>query len=252
MPGVLVRARSAALDRQRTGRYLAYAAGEVVLIFIGITLAIAFNNRNERLRSVVLARELLAAVQEDLQANIEELDRNAAQDARIIASLDPVIRTLTDGTPWHDSLSIGLVNAGSWASPYLTRSAYESLTELGIQLIASQAVRTGIVSLYESTYAYLLGEQETVLWSFFENQTSPVWVRELERFGTSEGMRFRPKDYSATLATGELLFVTSQHYAVLQRGVRTRQEARDATERMIVLIGDFLDSAQTNALGGAP
>lgn len=51
-----------------------YALGEVVLIFIGISLAIAFQNFNKERRDRIEEKEILRGVKKDLENTIEEFE----------------------------------------------------------------------------------------------------------------------------------------------------------------------------------
>ena len=80
MPGVFKAPRAESIRTHRVVRYLTYAVGEVLLIFIGITLAVAFGNMNEQRRTEDLERQILEAIVRNLEANVVELDRNIDED----------------------------------------------------------------------------------------------------------------------------------------------------------------------------
>lgn len=67
--------RSRMLEEGRIGRYLAYAAGEIVLVVIGILIALQINNWNETRKAVENSRTLLAEFRKDLSTDLEGIDR---------------------------------------------------------------------------------------------------------------------------------------------------------------------------------
>lgn len=60
------------LSQKRIGRYLAYAAGEIVLVVIGILLALYLNNLNQQRLNAEKSEALLGEVLLDLQDLIED------------------------------------------------------------------------------------------------------------------------------------------------------------------------------------
>ena len=242
MPGALSSGRAGAVRRRRVTRYLAYAAGEVALIFLGITLAVAFENANERKRSSELARGLLVAVQADLAANLIELDRNLSEDRAALAALEPLLLHFAARRPWHDSLAAPLAASFPWASPYVATSGYESLKQLGVHLVEAEHVRQAVVGLYEGTYARLEGDQNQAQWAFYENAFLPMRMRELEYVDPLGPRLLRMRDYAASLERGELVYVLAEHRAHMRNGLERKEEARQATERTIEILGDYLSA----------
>jgi len=59
----------------RTGKYLTYAAGEVVLVVIGILIALQINNWNEQRKQSNLEQEYLIALKKEFENNVIEVNR---------------------------------------------------------------------------------------------------------------------------------------------------------------------------------
>ena len=55
-------------------RYLMYAAGEIILVFIGILIALQVNNGNEIRKKEQTAKEILKQIQKDIITSVEEAD----------------------------------------------------------------------------------------------------------------------------------------------------------------------------------
>jgi hypothetical protein len=222
--------------RKRIRHYLAYAAGEVVLIFIGISLALAFQNMNERRRVAALERDLLAVIARNLVANVEELDRNISQDEGALAALEPLLEHFSHKAPWQDSLAVQLGRGMSWSSPYFVSSGYESLKQLGLQVVSNESVRD-----YEGTYARLQNERDRIQWAFFEATLLPVRNRELDVVDAGTGPRaFRVRDYASAMERGELLSALSEHRRYMRQGLIERYAAREETVRAIEAIEAYL------------
>lgn len=63
------------LSEGKTGRYLKYAIGEIVLVVIGILIALQINNWNENRKNNLLEQQLLKALLTEFETNLANLDR---------------------------------------------------------------------------------------------------------------------------------------------------------------------------------
>ena len=61
------------MSENKTGKYLKYAIGEIVLVVIGILLALQINNWNESKKDRQKEQQLLVSLREEFKQNIEEL-----------------------------------------------------------------------------------------------------------------------------------------------------------------------------------
>lgn len=83
----LRRIRQNLLSEGKTGKYLKYAIGEIVLVVIGILIALQINNWNEDRRDQKKEQELLLQLQSEFQSNLKQLDQKIAlRDLMISAS----------------------------------------------------------------------------------------------------------------------------------------------------------------------
>ena len=62
------------MEKNKTGKYLKYAIGEIVLVVIGILIALSINNWNEERKSVNKGKELIRLVYNDLKTDITILN----------------------------------------------------------------------------------------------------------------------------------------------------------------------------------
>lgn len=59
------------MDRNKTGKYLKYAIGEIILVVIGILIALSINNWNENRKQGIAENEFYNGVKDDLQQDLE-------------------------------------------------------------------------------------------------------------------------------------------------------------------------------------
>ena len=74
------RVRQKLLSQKKFKNYLVYAIGEIVLVVIGILIALWLNNLNEARKNKKYERQYLYAIQENVQADISELEGHFRTD----------------------------------------------------------------------------------------------------------------------------------------------------------------------------
>jgi hypothetical protein len=238
MPGALKKARSDGLRGGRYSRYILYGVGEVFLIFVGITLAVGFENSAEDRREAALTSGLLTGVAQDLEANIIDLGGNLAADSVYIASIDRVLAHLDSTEEWNDSVGSELSTALHWSSPFLSTAGYEGLKQAGLHRLPDADVRRRIIHLFESSYGFLIGDVDRAMWTYAEAVTMPLVHTELVRSdsGESAGGRFRPKNLTATRERGDLRSVLLEQRDFIIGGTAVREWALAETETLLSTI----------------
>jgi len=62
------------MEKNKTGKYLKYAIGEIILVVIGILIALSINNWNETQKGKRKATTILEAVRSDMVQDLEEME----------------------------------------------------------------------------------------------------------------------------------------------------------------------------------
>uniref|UniRef100_UPI001FE09E62 DUF6090 family protein n=1 Tax=Maribacter antarcticus TaxID=505250 RepID=UPI001FE09E62 len=57
------------MEKNKTGKYLKYAIGEIVLVVLGILIALSINNWNENRKENKFLKQVYAQIQKDLQVD---------------------------------------------------------------------------------------------------------------------------------------------------------------------------------------
>ena len=230
-----IRRDSVAMGRVR--QYFWYALGEVVLIFFGITLALAFDDwsQERQLREQQVAS--LEDLAENLRGNIASLTSNSQSDLKRLERCRQVILKVEERLLWRPEDGEGFNSCRYWTSPYLQSAAYDSLKARGTDLIANRLVRSSIVALYEETYANLVGDIDREQWGFQDGVFYPVWNRHIRTLpdGTAE-----PSSYDALLASEEFLNLLYNRSSFLSRSIAKQKRTLESTEQVLATIEDEL------------
>ena len=70
-----IKIRQNLLSEGKTGKYLKYALGEIILVVFGILIALQINNWNEERKDSLKEQLFLEQLQEGYQANLAQLDQ---------------------------------------------------------------------------------------------------------------------------------------------------------------------------------
>jgi hypothetical protein len=111
--------RSRLMLDSRAGQYLAYAAGEVVLVIIGILIALQVNNWNTERLEQRRVRELAHVLIKDLESDIEDLGSILLQAQRTLKGVE-MISSYTRGKTLDqiDNLDLAFLVGGLGYRPY--------------------------------------------------------------------------------------------------------------------------------------
>ena len=116
------------MEKNKTGKYLKYAIGEIVLVVIGILIALQINNWNENRKANQQELQLLESLQNEFTFNKNELDRSI-EKAQIIQNR---CETLLKNTGNHEMK--------------LSKTESDSLINWGLTNIITYDPSNGILS----------------------------------------------------------------------------------------------------------
>jgi len=214
--------RIQALRESRIGRYLSYAVGEVLLIFIGITLALMFSNLNEER---LLRKEEIAALKDiadNLESNLFIFDGNMKKDRSSLADCEKILDLIEDRSPWLAEHSLAMWNCRTWSSPYLHSAAYEALRLGGASLISNPMVRNSIINLFDNVYEKYLGDVDEAQVGYEREIWGPVYVRYMRARNRDT---VRPSDYDEFVESGEFRNALERHMYLLDVSLREQEQA---------------------------
>lgn len=147
--------RQRLLKENRLTRYMVYAAGETVLVVIGILIALNVNNWNADRKSRAQERELLEEMRSNLEMDLKDCRYNIRQNGQLRRANAAVLHQLSERIPFSDTLRIHYGNI--WGGTILTTntSAFDNLKSIGFNLISNDSLRRAITRLYSERYRYM-------------------------------------------------------------------------------------------------
>ena len=148
------------IKEKKLKKYLLYAIGEVILIFIGINLAIWFNNWNDGKKAKTEEIQYLNELKSGLTYDLNDIFFNIELHHKAEKSCEIILYNLENDIPYHDSLDLHFAQASNFSASFPKKGAYESLKSIGIGLISNDSLRLKIIDLYEVQFPYALFGQK--------------------------------------------------------------------------------------------
>ena len=133
----------------KTGKYLKYALGEILLVVIGILIALQINNWNEDRKNSIKEKQYLTSFRKDLLTNIHELERVIEKSEFTSMNADSVIlmqRKIIQEAPLYKL--IGQIMSGSGFTVYTSREGTmkDILGSGSLDIIKNDSIRLAIGS----------------------------------------------------------------------------------------------------------
>ena len=191
------------MEKNKTGKYLKYAIGEIVLVVIGILIALSINNWNEERKLLIQEKVILEELDKNLQSNIEILEKYIKTQKKLRSELNMIINHVDRRAPYNDSLGIYLRNVryGDYIS--LVTSAFESLKSVGFNLIRSNELRMKIIHVFN--YYYVQNMKNINIISNVQYQsTHEIFTKSLSFNDDQPKHRAIPNDYTSFLDNNEI------------------------------------------------
>ena len=153
--------RQSLIMENKTGKYLKYAIGEIVLVVIGILIALQINNWNENRKSKILEKKMLSELGKSLEDNCNVMIQDSLLRITWNTSSNIIIKAIENKQDYSDTLNMHFQNARKPGTNLaLSSSGYEGLKNVGFNIITSDELRNNIVELFELTQKSLLEEME--------------------------------------------------------------------------------------------
>ena len=97
------------LSEGKTGKYIKYAIGEIVLVVVGILIALQINNWNEQRKYNKTEEQILIGLEEEFKASLAELKRITELNKKVRKATFDLIQNLRSKDPFEDANKIAKI-----------------------------------------------------------------------------------------------------------------------------------------------
>jgi hypothetical protein len=227
------------MEKNKTGKYLKYAVGEIILVVIGILIALQINNWNENQKKQQFEITILKNIQEDILAdkidsglNLQYLKETFKNEDLLLNFLLSDSQITPDNISYVDALGIDLIAVFHNAS-------FNNLQNNDIGLISNNSLYKKIARYYDfyasaitelenkHDFANTYDEKFIYLKKHFkvidkktkiELSAENTWIQEFNRYNFSvKNMDMLKKDEEFKLVLAESQFVTTTKISFYQQ-----------------------------------
>ena len=159
------------MEKNKTGKYLKYAIGEIILVVIGILIALQINNWNETRKERQEERDILSDLQLDIRVDIERLNYQLDFKKEMVRNYKNCLEILADKKEATKSgFMEGFKSILQVGDVSLNTTTFNNLQTTGeIRLIKNKTLANSIVNYYNTD----LGAWQSALREYTRNITAP-------------------------------------------------------------------------------
>jgi hypothetical protein len=224
--------------QNKVSTYLLYGLGEIVLVVIGILIALQINNWNEERKDRITEKSVLLELKDNLERNMVLMDNATAEIIEINQTTRGIIEIIGKKKTFSDTLihHFGqMFRSGSFILE-LNTNGYESLKNIGLEILSSKALKNEILSLFEISYPSYNKHSEVINAIWASNPRS--WYDYFYVGPYEEGLI--PLDYSSLKEDKKFMTIVrdleSNRYSILEKMKLCQAE----THRVLLLVQDEL------------
>lgn len=182
------------MEKNKTGKYLKYAIGEIVLVVIGILIALQLNNENEKRNIHLQQKGYLLSIQQEMTNNLKSLDIEYQEIITCLNSVTNLLITM-DSESKTDSISerelsflIAAIPAQDFELPYENGALTELLSSGGLKNIENDSIRNilasweGKISKFRIQELIVAEHQKSVLQYLNRNGSVKAIVKNIPQY----------------------------------------------------------------------
>ncbi|WP_036786918.1 MULTISPECIES: DUF6090 family protein [unclassified Polaribacter] len=213
------------MEKNKTGKYLKYAIGEIILVMIGILLALQVNNWNEKSKEDIVLKEALKQIAQDLKQDEVVLNGFLRGDSRRVEYL----LALSNGTYNTIRLDSIMYNLDNYFFFYKSNNSYSSLKSSGLfSSFKNDNLKNNLTAYYEQMYERLKTSSEYGE-NFTNNRIIPFVLSHLEY---SENLLVDEKLVKEKITTTNLLQLAKYQ-------INVKRFSINLMNRAVVMNGDL-------------
>lgn len=148
------------MEKNKTGKYLKYAIGEILLVVIGILIALSINSWNQSRLNTITERKILEEIKNDLIETLEDVNNDLESHNEILSNTIKSMQYLQQNEVHKDTLTITLIRSFGDTRSYAKSGGIGYLKSKGLAIIKSDSLRKAITDLYELSIARLYESAE--------------------------------------------------------------------------------------------
>lgn len=164
--------RKKLIEQNKTGSYVKYAIGEIILVVIGILIALQINNWNEQKKDREVEVNILKEIYDNLNVDLTNLQLKIDETNSFKIANLKVLEHLENKTPLNDSLHFYYARLNAYGSFRSVNAGYVNLKSKGVDLIQNDSLRSSIPLLYDYEYFHFVEDIVNAISTFRSNKSA--------------------------------------------------------------------------------
>jgi hypothetical protein len=222
------------METGKTGKYLKYAIGEIVLVVIGILIALQINNWNEQRKEHLRELKMLSEIKSNLETNIINLELDIKKQILGAWHIDYIIDHMDNKRAYNDSISYYMIDVDYAPDVVLISTAFETLKSTGMEIIENDSLRQQLTKLYEVEYPTLMQETKRIEDQVWPTEVHPM-IQKYFRYDAVNNILV-PTAYDAWLNDQEFLNMLAFRGILRKDSTKRKMETKRETEDVILKI----------------
>jgi hypothetical protein len=239
--------RQRLFTKNKFGKYLLYAIGEILLIVVGILIAFYLDNINAEKQAKEVETELLSELKSNLVSNIKILERTLESESQYLSYNQMILDYLDHRKPYNKELesAFGVYFWTVTTNP--VTGGYEFLKSKGVDLISNDSLRNRISYVFENEFSILKNENEVWSNNLQQNISYPYHVRHFRRYFATDSNDVelelaKPFDYNSLFEDEEFKSINTEIISNRKWNINSLQKLIREIEELITEINTELDN----------
>jgi hypothetical protein len=173
-----------------------HAVGEVLLIFVGISLALAADEWNDRRLDRKDEFEFLSEIVTNLQNDLPSIKADLAYVEDKITYLQELSTHIRNGLPYSDSLADSFSYVRTWQTTRLKTAAFEALKYRGLDVVSDRVLRINLIDFYDGIRV-LIEDRDRIDRYEVQNYVEPYFQKHFVL--SNDSFRSIPIDYETVV-----------------------------------------------------
>lgn len=192
------------MGKNKIGKYLKYAIGEIALVMIGILLALQVNNWNEHRKLQHEELNLLLEVKSNFEVTLLNFKNDLLFNQNTIHQYEKIKHYIEEDLPYNRELDTAFGMLKRWRSPYPIYTAYTTLKTKGLDVISNASLRNKIVNMNEYEFTTLITDYDKAEWILYQEVVLPFYSKHLRIYRENSSTLAKPTDFENLKDNDEL------------------------------------------------
>lgn len=233
--------RQRLFTKNKFGKYLLYAIGEIALIVVGILIALYLDSINAEKQAEQTETELLSELKSNLVSNIKILERTLESESQYLSYNQMILDYLNHQKPYNEELESAFGVYFWTVSSNPVTGGYEFLKSKGIDLITNDSLRNKISFIFENEFSILKNENEVWSNNLQQNISYPYHVKHFRRYFATDSNNVelelaKPFDYNSLLTDEEFKSINTEIMSNRKWNINSLQKLIGEMEELIIEI----------------